>query len=244
MCGYKFFKNSFKKLANNILPLFFPKFCLGCGVEGEFVCKKCAKKIKIEELCCPACNKVNFAGRFCKKHRKQVKFDGLLFVGRFLGINKKIIHNFKYEGIKELSSLMAKVMAQVLAQNFRAEEKLVLVPVPLFFAKRLSRGFNQSEILAQKLSQILDLPIANLLLRIKATKSQTHFTKEKRLENVKDAFCLSSLGQKENLKNKTVVLVDDVYTTGATLNEAAKVLKKKSASRRAKEIWALTFCKD
>lgn len=237
---FKFSIFKLRKVGNNILNLFFPKFCLGCGEEGKFVCGKCFKKIKQEELCCPVCNKVNFAGRFCKKHKKQARFDGLLFVGRFQGINKKLVHNFKYEGIKELSNLMAKVMAQVLAQNFRAEEKLVLVPVPLFFAKRLSRGFNQSEILAQKIGEILDLPVANLLLRIKATKSQTRFTKQKRLENIKKAFCLSGWGRKENLKNKTIVLVDDVYTTGATLSEAAKILKKK----HPKEIWALTFCKD
>jgi ComF family protein len=237
-------KKKLKIFMNNFVDFFLPKFCLGCGGEGEFICKDCLKKIKSAELCCPVCNKVNFSGQFCKKHQKGFAFQKLLFVSRFSGLSKEMVHAFKYQGIKDLSFVMAKLMAQVLKKEIKKDDDLILVAVPLFFLKRLQRGFNQSEILAQKIGEILNLDYQKLVLRQRPTASQTGFKKSERQKNMKDAFCLSQLGQVADLSGKTIVLVDDVYTTGSTINEVAKILKKKPASRRAKAIWALTFAKD
>ena len=211
---------------------------------GEIICDNCVSKIKQAELCCPVCNKVNFTGNFCSKHQRGFYFEKLLFVSRFKSLNKKIVHSFKYEGVRELSKFMADLMTQALSEKIKDKNEIILVPVPLFFIKRLSRGFNQSEMLAQKISQNLNIPTQKLLLKTRATKSQTEFKKNERHQNIKDAFCLSELGKKETLKSKIIILVDDVYTTGSTINEAAKVLKNNPLVGGPKEIWALTFCKD
>ena len=228
------------KIAEKIISVFFPKFCLGCGIEGNFVCKNCLKKINSQELACPVCDKVNFVGAFCKAHQKSFAFSRLLFISYFDGLARKIVLGLKYEGLKELAKPMSKMMAKVLIENFRSRADLFLVPVPLFFAKRLSRGFNQSEILSKHIAQILGASYGNLVLRQKSTKSQVELSKEKRKQNMENAFILSGQGRKIDLRDKIIVIVDDVYTTGSTINEVAKILKKKKPSG----ILALTFCKD
>jgi ComF family protein len=238
----KFSKSGINKLVHNLADLFFPKFCLGCYEEGSFICAKCLKKLKLQELCCPVCDKVNFVGLPCLSHRRQSKLDGLLFAVRFQGLAKVVVHSFKYEGIKDLAEPISKLMAEILVELplFKYKEKLILVPAPLFFAKRWQRGFNQAEILAQKIGKSLNLPTENLVLRIRPTASQTKFEKQARQKNIQAAFALSQKGKITNLKDKIVVIVDDVYTTGSTINEIAKTLKPK----KPKAIWGLVFAKD
>ncbi len=163
----------------------------------------------------------------------------VLFAGWFKEtIWKNLIHQFKYEKIFGLSGLLAEKMGEVArAHIFR--EDFLLVPIPLYWRKKQSRGFNQAEVLARALAEKLDRKFCPALWRIRGTASQTALTKNERLENVKNVFQLNPRFR-DFIQNKNILLVDDVFTTGATLNEAAKVLKKAGAG----EVWGLVAVKD
>jgi len=235
-------ENKLKNLKSNLLVLFFPKFCLGCGEEGRFVCSQCLKQIKNSELCCPFCGKVNFKGGFCKSHQKSFSFSKLLFVNSFEGLAKEIIHALKYEGLIDIAQILGVKMAQILLANITKKEKqeIVLIPVPLFFLKRFKRGFNQSELLAKVINQKTNIPLRKVVFRVKNTKSQTQLDVQKRKQNIASSFILAPSLKKKDYQNKILIIVDDVYTSGSTLNEVAKILKQ----LRPKAIWGLTFCKD
>jgi len=232
-----------------LLDILFPKFCFGCGKEGEFVCKECLKKIKKEELRCPYCQKINFSGEFCRSHKRYSHLDGLIFF-TFLGTgsNKKksdiqrMIYGFKYEGIKELGKYIGGFMASALRKHFIFKERknIVLCPLPLFFLKKLNRGFNQSEILANHIGTIMNVDVKKLIFRIKNTRPQALLSKKEREENVKNSFVLNSKIDAKDIKGKIVVLIDDVYTTGFTLSAAAGQIKK----LKPKQIWGLVFAKE
>jgi ComF family protein len=118
----------------------------------------------------------------------------------------------------------------------------VLVPVPITKTRKRDRGYNQSEILAKNLAKKFNLRVINCLARVKETKSQVGLNKKERSENIKDAFALNSklIIQGSELENATILLVDDVLTSGATMNEAAKILKRAGV----KSVWALAFAKE
>lgn len=122
--------------------------------------------------------------------------------------------------------------------NFTDElTSFLVIPVPLHHKKFLSRGFNQSELLAQKIAEEFDLELKNgLLIKTKNTRSQTDLKEEKRIINVKDVF---EVKNKKEAKDKVILLVDDIFTTGSTLNEAAKALKKSGA----REVWGVTLAR-
>ena len=119
----------------------------------------------------------------------------------------------------------------------RCPKILVIVPVPLHRNRLRNRGFNQAQILAEVVSKKFGIPVASVLTRTKDTVPQFNLGRELRQDNVKDSFAVRS--DLDTIKNKTIVLIDDVTTTGSTIGECAKVLKNNGA----KEIWALVLAK-
>ena len=157
---------------------------------------------------------------------------------------REAIKLLKYKFVKNLSKKLAKILikilknSQFLTNNFSEPiSSFLVIPTPLHHRKFLERGFNQSELLAKEIADEFDLNLrTDLLIKIKKTPSQTDLKEEERLLNVKGIF---QVKDKKIIKGKIIFLVDDVITTGATLNEAAKVLKKAGA----KEVWGLTIAK-
>ena len=151
------------------------------------------------------------------------------------GPTKELIHNFKYSGIREVGPVLAGVLIQRLqAGKIRGEK--VLVPVPLHSRRQRQRGFNQAEILARYVSRRLNIPGGIALKRKLNTKSQVELSGRERRKNLAGAFVC---GDQELVKGKTVILVDDVSTTGATLEECAKVLR----AAGARQIWGLVVAR-
>ncbi|MBI2448288.1 ComF family protein [Candidatus Microgenomates bacterium] len=146
---------------------------------------------------------------------------------------KKAIHHFKYEHFFDIGRILGKILAERLATE-KNKEGFLIIPVPLHNLKKAQRGFNQAEILAKVVALSSDRPyLSNILVRQKYRRPQMELSREKRLENLKGSFCW--LGG--DLKRAEVILVDDVATTGATLEECAKVLKKSGAG----EVWGLVL---
>jgi len=151
------------------------------------------------------------------------------------GPTKELIHNFKYSGIREVGPVLAGVLIQRLqAGKIRGEK--VLVPVPLHSRRQRQRGFNQAEILARYVSRRLNIPGGIALKRKLNTKSQVELSGREWRKNLAGAFVC---GDQELVKGKTVILVDDVSTTGATLEECAKVLR----AAGARQVWGLVVAR-
>ena len=170
---------------------------------------------------CPRCRRVPPA------------FDCARAAGEYEGALRNIIHAFKYEGRGSLASPLSALMRAQAGELLRDVDGAV--PVPLHAWRRLRRGFNQTAVLAQH----LDLPVIQALWRTRATLPQSGLRPAQRRRNVRDAFRLSPLAGRTALIDRRLVLVDDVRTTGATLDACARVLKEAGA----REVRALTVAR-
>lgn len=229
-------KTLIKNCFHYLLDLIYPKECVGCGREGFWLCPKCQKEIIAIKLAyCPNCKTLNDDGRFCKNCRPKYKLSGIKISGHYkFGPLREAIHRYKYDGIFELEDYFRPLLIARLKNNLPQGDKIV-VPIPLYYKKEMKRGFNQAERLGKIISQEFNLPLeTKALTRAKETEAQMSLKKKERRENIAGAFRVIT---KNKIKNKTVLLVDDVATTGLTLNEAAKVLLEAGA----KKVWGVVI---
>lgn len=217
-------------MLKKILDLLFPKgySCIVCSEEifdsPYGICKSCEKKLPYLKgnLCLHCSDYVLGAGYYCKRCKgKKFICDRAIAPFEYSGIAKKLILGLKYSNKKYYAEFIAKFIADCITEN-----KLVfdyIVAVPLCEKRLKSRGYNQAFLLAQQISKILNKPLLeNVLIRVKETPTQTVLNKQERLLNMKDAFKVKN---KKLIKGKTILIVDDVYTTGATIDSCSKVLK-------------------
>jgi len=239
--------NHFLKTKELFLDILFPKFCVNCQREGNYICQDCFALIDISDRqYCPFCiSNEKYAASdnfktcyFCKKTKN---LDGLFCAASYQNpIIRKLISEFKYEPfVRDYSKILSQIIILHLALSHKIDflKDFLITPVPLFFKKTKQRGFNQSEEIAKYLSWFLKIPVLkNTLVRVRNTFPQASLSKEKRGENIKKAFsCLTP----EAVENKKILLVDDVFTTGSTIEECAFVLK----NSRAKEVWGIVVAK-
>jgi len=163
--------------------------------------------------------------------RAHPRFDFAISFGSYDGALRRLVHLLKYEQLKPAANILGKKLAEAISfRNLVSENPILVVPVPLHDAKRRQRRFNQSELLARYALRQLDRSRFELhagnLRRVRATVSQTGLTRHQRRENVRGAFMVTA---PEPVRDRTVLIVDDVYTTGTTLNECARVLRAAGA---------------
>lgn len=233
------------KILDFLLDLIFPKKCFGCKVERVYLCQSCLENIPlIDKFSCPICQRLSLYGQTCENCRRKTYLTGIIFASFYkTPVLKELIHSFKYEFVKELAKPLAKLLIKIITNSqFLLHlpcpfSDVLLIPVPLHRKKMIFRGFNQAELIAWELAKEFGLILENnVLIKTKNTVSQTDLKEEKRKINVKDAF---EVINKKEIKGKIIFLIDDVVTTGTTLNEAAKVLKEAGA----KEVWGLAVVK-
>ena len=223
-----------------LLDLLFPWRCLYCqkAVENDYpLCESCFQQIPIfDDFLCPVCQK-RLSGSDQKHHSCQGKthFTALGVVSLYENpILKETLHYFKYRQIKSLVQPLSLLMIQFLENSFYFSQlpknNLLIIPLPLHLKKKKQRGFNQSELIAQKIADYFHFPLcSDILLRIINNPAQVNIkTIEQRKLNVQGIFQVQN---KEVLKNKIILLIDDVYTTGATMEEAAKTLKQNGVKK-------------
>lgn len=227
------------------LDLLFPKTCLNCRNPGSYLCPDCLKEIRlIKQQICPVCGRFSFFGethRFCQKKRS---LDGLTSFFDYQGVIKKAIHQLKFKLVTDLTDELFVLAVKVLEENdknqfskikgFVKSKKPLIVPVPMHWYKENLRGFNQAEILAEKFAEYWGLEYEKILIRSGFTQPQSGLNREERKRNVNNVFCL-----KDNLLPSNILIVDDIWTTGATLKTSGIFLKKSGA----KMVWGLTFCR-
>jgi ComF family protein len=217
------------------LDFVLPPHCIICSKhlppEENIVCDVCWDNLTIlPSSFCPNCKTFLEEGRLsCRICPEKTAPCAVRSIGVFDAYYQKLIHGFKYQQKLSLGKRLGRSLGERLLKDKIIERFDYLIPVPLHFARKRERGFNQSEILAQELSEVTDLPVLKKVLkRIKNTKDQTKLTPEERIENVKGAFTLID---PEKIEGKRIILIDDVITTGATLSECASVLKEAGAER-------------
>jgi competence protein ComFC len=206
------------KFKESLLNLLFPKFCLGCKKEGTFLCEDCFATLEI------LTSHQKFKGKNLADLYFSVNYENFLV--------KRLVQNFKYPPlIKELK----KELAFLIIFHFLLLDKkpdfsdFVLVPVPLSKKKLKWRGFNQAEEIAKELANFFKIPlISDCLIKVRETKDQVELSEKERRENVKGVFFVK---EGERIVGKNILLIDDVFTTGATMEETAKVLKEAGAKK-------------
>lgn len=229
----------FKKLKNFLLDIFFPITCVSCGKPNEWICEECLNKIPLKNLqVCPVCEKsVTPDGRVCFQCGKKSSLDGLVVATSYRNeIAVKIIHCYKYKFIRDFHVPLGKIIIKSFSGSQLALPDII-IPVPLHSRRLRWRGFNQAGLLAEYLGQNIapgfPIPvIENFLVRRKYTFPQMKVKNyQERKKNIQGVFEIKTETPTKNfLKSKNILLVDDVATTGATLFECARILKKAGAS--------------
>ncbi len=224
------------RLTRSALDFVFPIHCAGCGREGGVICGQCVDGL--ERLTAPYCRVcanpgVNGLCRWCGQ--SPPGFDSLRSPFRFEGPVKDAIHRLKYKGERASTGLLARLMAEYLEGNPVPAD--ALVPTPLHPRRLRSRGYNQSALLARELGKRLSLPVReDLLIRVRNPRPQVETqSQQERRVNVADNFACRT-----DAAGLTVLLIDDVATTGSTLSECATALKAAGAAR----VHALTLARE
>jgi ComF family protein len=217
------------------LDLLFPRWCIGCGREGEYICDVCRRNLPmITPPLCPVCGHPQSEGNVCRDCREMLmQIDGIRSPFIFDGIIRRAIHELKYRNLRGLAPLMAGMLYDYLVVNPLPAD--VLVPVPLHRNRQRDRGYNQSALLAVELGRRCGLPVAaNGLIRHRYALPQARSTGlSERRKNVAGAFSCPD----NRFKDKRVLLIDDVSTSGATLNACAGALKAAGAA----QVWGLVM---
>lgn len=220
---------------NFLLDLIFPKSCVGCRKYGKYFCDRCFSKIEFfETQVCPYCERQSPYGLTHFRCLKKYGLDGMFVLAHYRGPIRQALKKIKYRGTHDISRELAEIVAKNYHGKFEFDS---FIPIPLSKERELKRGFNQAEKLAVSLSKTslsLRKPVLNILRRTRETKPQFDLKYNERQENVKGAFTLNS-NFKFQISNSSACLVDDVATTGSTIFECAKVLKKAGASK----VWAI-----
>lgn len=222
-------------MLNALLDLLFPKRCVSCGSWGEYICKNCFSQIETcEKPVCPICQRQAVGGRTHPGCRGRWRLDGLAVACRYSGPVKMAIQKVKYKWIYDIEKVLVDLLVSGL-WRFDLPKETVLVPVPLHAKRKRWRGFNQAEILGRSLAKEFGVPFSDTMIRIIETKTQVGLKRKDRKKNVKGAFAVQPLIGVEKIRGRDVVLVDDVYTSGATMGECCRVLKLAGA----KSVWGL-----
>ena len=213
--------------------LLFPRFCFGCGSIGSYLCLGCEAGLVLADQRCFYCQKKSPFGQTHSHCQKPWGIDGCVSLYYYNSGLKKIIKKIKYslitDSTREILPVLLKEAIMPLSFYKKNFGKVCLQPVPLHPQKEKNRGFNQSDIISRYLSCFFDIKIVGVVKRKKNTRPQAELSHpQERLYNIKGAF-------EPNLFTRSIphslILVDDVITTGSTIKELARVLKKKGVAR-------------
>lgn len=241
-------KTILRLLSEGVFDILFPKYCLVCKKEGSYCCEECQLQLKpIYPTTCFGCHVITAFGELCKNCKPTYSFDGIIISADYEDeIINKLIKQCKYRFVKELGEIMGWLLAEKVAKLLQQSNnqsdfdkeffQSVVIPIPLSRRRLRQREFNQSEIIAQFFASYFSLEYQPQLLGRNHRKPQASLSEELREKNVKDSFFVKEMSHPVP---KTVFVVDDVITTGATLEEAAQVLKEQGVEN----VWGMIVAK-
>ncbi len=201
------------KIKDFVLELFFPSFCLNCQKLGPLLCQDCYNDLKFYF----SQNKI----QEIESNLKVIYFNGLQIMAKFEGSLAKLIKALKYQDSKNIASLLSRM----LWRHLIVPQADLITFIPLHPYKLRTRGYNQCQEIALEFGKLSNIPVKNLLERTKNSLAQAKIkNQQERLQRMQNIFQIRNK-YKDLIKNKTIILIDDVLTTGATLNAASKTLK-------------------
>lgn len=213
---------------------------MGCLRVDDWLCDKCFSGFKIASLSCVGCGREQPRGRTCLDCRRLISLTGVISVGKYESpLLRRGVYWLKFKGIKDVAKPLANLMISRMAAISplqQLQQSAALVPVPLHKRRILERGFNQSLELCEIINQGLKIPVWDIVERTKQTWTQAKLPDAQRSDNVKDAFKIKA---DTKISRSKLIIVDDVTTSGSTLDAVAKVLRVKGV----KEIWGLTIAR-
>ena len=222
----------------DIIGLLFPKKCINCGKDEKYLCEECLAKVKLVNAICAYCQKPSMDGMTHFACQKKTRMDGFISFWDYSGVIRKAILGLKYKFAKELSGEISSLVVRNLISGYKfLDSKWILVPIPIHEAREKWRGFNQCVLMGAQIAEKMSWKFRfDVLLKTKKTTPQADLKGKERIGNVVGVF---KLNPTYKLKNTHIILFDDVFTTGSTLKEAAKVLKR----RGAKSVWGLCLAR-
>ena len=224
-----------KTFLGTITDLLYPRRCPVCDRAvtpfGSLICETCKREpVYIKELCCMKCGKelAKEEEEYCADCRRQ---RHLFDRGRALFAYKSIadsIYRFKYKGRREYAAYYAECIAGRLGGWIVQCRPDALVPVPIHDSKRRMRGYNQAEVLAKELGRMMNIPVeSNLIKRVRKTVPMKDLSAFERQNNLKRAFKIC----RNDVKLSTIIIIDDIYTTGSTIDAMSYELRKAGVKR-------------
>jgi ComF family protein len=224
-------RDNMTRAISAIAELLFSPACAGCGTHDDVAdgfCPSCSRSMLslVSQPYCPRCGSIVAPGlpqprEDCCPHCPAVmpRFERVTRVGPYSGTLKAALRNAKYRGTS--SMLLSEMLAQAVAAQYRPEHFDLVLAVPMFWLRRLLRGQNFPTLLAGRVAAKLSWPLGHELVRVRNTPPQVRLSASRRQANVRGAFAVRD---KKSIQSARVLLVDDVITTGATANEAARTL--------------------
>lgn len=232
-----------EKKLDRIIGILFPRRCPVCGEiampKGHLICPTCKSKVKlVKEPRCKKCGKslVIEEAEYCYDCiKKNHSYESGISLFEYDDVMKQSIYGFKYKNKREYADYYIDEFIGLYKKEILNWQAEILVPVPLHKSRHLQRGFNQAEVLAKKIGKELDLAVdTKLLIRSKKTVAQKGLDNKERAKNLQDAFHID----KKVVQYKKVILIDDIYTTGSTIEACTKVLKMNGVG----EVYFLSLC--
>jgi ComF family protein len=214
--------NFAKEISHSLVHIFFPHVCVGCGNDGidddQLLCIQCLSKLPLTNFQSYPDNPVEkiFWGRAA------ISSASCQYYYTKNSILRQILHDFKYNGKKNIGIFFGQIMGNALIRSNRFNDIDALIPLPLFAAREKKRGYNQAAILSEGISSVAKIPVLkNAIVRTSSTETQTKKSRLERWQNMSGKF---EVKDRNCLENKHLLLVDDVITTGATLDACANEL--------------------
>lgn len=214
-----------------IVDFIFPRVCVGCAKEGQYICDRCRVKMLKPVAICPMCSKPSLDGWTHARCKTPNGLDRLIIGLPYKGMVQDCLKKVKYKSAWDVIEFLYKQC------DFGDLESSLITFVPMWEGKQRGRGFNQAEMIAKLMSAERKVPYLTLLQRTRETKPQYGLNKEQRISNIEGAFRMKMHESLLNLRR--IILVDDVWTTGATMRECAKALKRNGV----REIWGVTLAR-
>jgi len=210
-------------MIEKLLDIIFPKVCLNCGKQGEhYICSSCLHLYN---------SKINF------KNENNKMYDYLIYLFKYESKNRRYMLDFKFNEKAYISEYFIKILTSNNKVNEFFKKFDFIIPVPTTKLKSSKRGYNQTELLADYFGKYLNIIVEkNVLIKSKENKTQSTLSKMDRKANVKDIF---KIADADKVKNKNIILLDDIFTTGSTVEECSKILKKYGV----KKICVVVICK-
>jgi ComF family protein len=222
-----------------LLDLIFPPVCFSCRtrISEGIICDSCRKQLVWLKNVCDYCGAALRGSECSVCSREEFAFDKARSVFPFNQVIQSFIHNLKYEEMKKVADFLGNLAVEYCIDTQPFPKVDIIAPVPLHKVKKRQRGYNQSELLTYKIATALGIThIPDLIIRTRFTQTQTQLGRKQRQNNVKGAFKLNS---RYNVRNMNVLILDDVFTTGSTLNSVSQVLKEEMVSK----VFALTLAR-